>query len=111
MSLHVQSRGELRRELTTMLRTARTKRKSQERLAKRGQIVDMVNISERPAEVSDRAVPGHWEWGFDHRRRSWFAVATLVERQTRFVMLAYLGADQSTAAVIAALTRQIGGAA
>src|SRR6202020_2248997 len=61
-SLYVQSRGELRRQLTAQLRTGRTRRKAQGRAPdKRGQIGGMVNISQRPAEVWDRAVPGHWE--------------------------------------------------
>jgi transposase, IS30 family len=109
LSLYVQGRGELRRQLTGMLRTGRTTRKSQGRATKRGQIADMVNISERPAEVADRAVPGHWEGDLIVGAGHGSAVATLVERQTRFVMLAYLGSDQSTAAVIGALTRRIGG--
>jgi transposase, IS30 family len=109
LSLYVQGRGELRRQLTANLRTGRTTRRSQGRLTKRGQIADMVNISERPAEVADRAVPGHWEGDLIIGAYNRSAVATLVERQTRFVMLAYLGADQSTAAVIGALTGRIGG--
>jgi transposase, IS30 family len=109
LSLYVQGRGELRRQLTGMLRTGRATRKSQGRATRRGTIVDMVNISERPAEVADRAVPGHWEGDLIIGAGQGSAVATLVERQTRFVMLAYLGTDRSTSAVIAALTRRIGG--
>ena len=87
-SLYVQGRGELRRELTRCLRSGRAARKPQGRLEKRGKIVDMVMISERPADASDRAVPGHWEGdlivGKDHKSH----IATLVERKTRYVMLA-----------------------
>jgi transposase, IS30 family len=108
LSLYVQSRGELRRQLTAQLRTGRNTRKSRGRADNRGRICDMVPISERPAEVEDRAVPGHWEGdlilGMHHRS----AVATLVERQTRFVMLAFLGSDRCTATVIEALKTKIG---
>jgi transposase, IS30 family len=89
-SLYVQGRGELRRELARCLRTGRTQRKHHGRLNKRGVIPDMVNISERPPEIEDRAVPGHWEgdliMGADNRS----AVGTLVERHTRYVMLLHL---------------------
>jgi IS30 family transposase len=60
-SLFVQGRGELRRELSRCLRTGRAERRPQGRVERRGQISNMVMISERPVEVADRAVPGHWE--------------------------------------------------
>jgi IS30 family transposase len=107
LSLYVQSRGELRRQLSAHLRSRRSARKPHGRLEKRGQIIDMVNISERPAEVEDRAVAGHWEGDLILGAHNRSAVATLVERQTRFVMLAYLGTDRSTARVIEALKGQI----
>lgn len=107
LSLFVQSRGELRRDLTAQLRTGRTTRKSQGRVENRGRIKDMISISERPAEVQDRAVPGHWEGDLILGAHGRSAVATLVERQTRFVMLAYLGTDKTTERVIAALKNRI----
>jgi IS30 family transposase len=109
LSLYVQSRGELRRQLSAQLRSGRRTRKPQGRLEKRGRILDMVNISERPAEVKDRAVPGHWEGDLIIGAHNRSAVATLVERQTRFVLLGYLGSDRSTTAVIEALKGQITG--
>jgi len=60
-SLFIQGRGELKRELTRCLRTGRTKRLAQHRSDGRRQIAGMVPITERPPEVADRAVPGHWE--------------------------------------------------
>jgi len=107
LSLFVQSRGELRRQLTACLRTGRTKRRARGRVDKRGRIVDMVNISQRPAEAEDRAVPGHWEGDLIVGAYGRSAVATLVERQTRFVMLAYLGTDKRTETVIEALKTKI----
>jgi IS30 family transposase len=107
LSLYVQSRGELRRQLTAQLRTGRTKRKPQGRPVRRGRIPEMLMISERPAEVADRAVPGHWEGDLIMGAYGRSAVATLVERHTRYVLLAYLGHDHSTDHVIGALTDRI----
>lgn len=107
LSLFVQSRGELRRQLSAQLRTGRKTRKAQGRVENRGQIKEMVNISQRPAEVADRAVPGHWEGDLILGAQQQSAVATLVERQTRYVMLCYLGHDRGTLRVTEALKQRI----
>jgi IS30 family transposase len=108
VSLFVQARGALRKELTAHLRSKRTIRRGKtvtDRRLGKGQIVDPVTISERPAEVEDRAVPGHWEG--DMLLGSGFTqIATLVERQTRFVMLIALP-SRSTDDVVPAITRHI----
>ena len=106
-SLYVQSRGRFRKDLTKHLRTGRKSRRAQGRGSGRGRIKDMVSISERPAEVEDRAVPGHWEGDLIAGRSNRSFIGTLVERQTRFVMLAELGRDASTATVTAQIASQI----
>ena len=105
-SLYVQSRGELRRELTAQLRTRRTGRKPQGQRQDRGRIKDMVMIAERPPEVDDRRVPGHWEGDLILGAGNRSAVATLVERQTRYVMLARLQ-DQTSVHVTDMLAQLI----
>jgi IS30 family transposase len=106
-SLYVQSRGELRRQLTAQLRTGRSTRRTRGRVETRGRIVDMVAIAERPPEVDERRVPGHWEGDLLIGAAGKSAIATLVERQTRYVLLAYLGYDRTTAHVTDALTTRI----
>jgi IS30 family transposase len=86
-ALFVQGRGALRATLTRYLRTTRTQRRPHGRIPGTGQLVDMVLIAERPDEVADRAVPGHWEGDLVLGKRGQSAIATLVERQSRFVML------------------------
>jgi IS30 family transposase len=103
-TLFIQARGALKKQLTEHLRTARTLRhpRTRSRRPAHSRIVDAVSIRERPAQVEDRAVPGHWEGdllsgsGNTH-------IVTLVERQSRFVLLAKLRSKE-TSDVVAALT-------
>lgn len=91
-AIYVQARGGLRREVAAALRTGRTRRKPHRKPDQRTpRFVDgMVMISQRPAEVEDRAVPGHWEGDLIVGTRSESAIVTLVERSTRYVMLGHL---------------------
>jgi IS30 family transposase len=99
-SLYVQGRGALRRELTKCLRTGRALRRPQRRSdQRRGRIPEMVNISERPAEADDRAVPGHWEGDLIIGKDNKSAIGTLVERSTRFCLLLHLPDGRDPAAV------------
>jgi IS30 family transposase len=106
-SLYVQSRGELRRELTARLRTRRTRRRPQGRREDRGRITGMVSIAERPPEADDRRVPGHWEGDLLVGAHGRSAIVTLVERHTRYVLLAALE-DQTSVHVTDVLAERIG---
>lgn len=106
-SLFVQGRGELRRELARCLRSGRTRRKPRGTVERRGRLPGMVNISERPAEVDDRAVPGHWEGDLILGEGGRSAVGTLVERTTRLALLLHLGGDRSAVTVEAAMRKAI----
>ena len=90
-SLYVQSRGALKRDLTRCLRTGRAVRKPCRKPGQRkNRIPNMINISERPAEADDRAVPGHWEGDLIIGRKNLSAIGTLVERTTNYTMLLHL---------------------
>jgi len=107
-ALFVQGRGELRRDLHRCLRSGRAVRRPRRVVGERGaRISNMVMISERPAEVDDRAVPGHWEGDLILGRNNRSAIGTLVERSTRFVMLLHLpgrhDAEQVRDAMLATL--------
>ncbi|MCH8130816.1 MAG: IS30 family transposase [Acidobacteria bacterium] len=108
LSLFVQGKGALRRELAQSLRTGRAYRRPKVKRAPsgKGKIVDPVMISERPAEVEDRAVPGHWEGDLLMGRRQ-TAIGTLVERHTRYVMLFPLPDGNTAEAVRDALTETV----
>jgi len=104
-ALYVQGRGELRRDLHKRLRTGRALRKPRRAVGeRRGKIPDMVNIADRPAEVEDRAVPGHWEGDLIVGAKSGSAIGTLVERVTSFTMLLHLPDSHGADAVAEAMT-------
>jgi IS30 family transposase len=106
-SLYVQSRGRLRKDLTAYLRTGRERRKPRRGPSGQGRIPNMISISERPAEVEDRAVPGHWEGDLIVGKANRSFIGTLVERHTRYVMLTYLGNDCTTETVTTRIAEQI----
>jgi IS30 family transposase len=106
-SLFVQARGVLKKELLCHLRSKRTIRRSKQAGLHgdgRGQIKDIVSIRQRPAAVEDRAVPGHWEGDLLSGSKNSY-IATLVERHTRYVMLAKV-ANKDTQSVVSALIKQ-----
>ena len=107
-SLFIQARGVLKKELMQHLRSRRLTRRSQHARAggkSQGQIVDAISIRERPAEVEDRAIPGHWEGDLLAGIGNSY-IATLVERHSRFTILVKVPSKE-TATVVAALSRQI----
>jgi IS30 family transposase len=106
-SLFIQTRGVLKKELLAHLRATRSMRRSRHATLKRsgiGKFNDAISISERPAEVEDRAVPGHWEGDLIAGSGNSF-IATLVERKTRYVMLAKVS-NKDSHSVIQALIKQ-----
>jgi IS30 family transposase len=107
-SLFVQARGALKKELIGHLRSRRRIRRSRhatDRGHRRGEIVGAVSIRERPAEANDRAVPGHWEGDLVEGSRGTY-IATLVERQSRFVILVKLP-EKRTEVVVDALSKAV----
>ena len=107
-SLFIQARGVLKRELISHLRSKRTMRRSKHSRTKgqvRGQIIDGISIRERPAEVEDRAIPGHWEGDLIAGSNNTH-IATLVERQTRYTMLVKVK-GKDTNSVVTALIEQV----
>ena len=106
-SLFVQSRGALRKELHTCLRRGQTQRRPLKRRSLGGSLTEMVMLSERPAEATDRAVPGHWEGDLIIGKSGKSAVATLVERHSRYVMLVGLEQGRTASCVRDALTKVV----
>lgn len=107
-SLFIQARGVLKKELVKHLRSNRMMRRSKKASLEgqtRGQIVDAVSIRERPADIDDRSIPGHWEGDLISGAKN-SHIATLVERTSRFTMLVKID-GKDTASVVSALIRQV----
>ncbi|MCA9467334.1 MAG: IS30 family transposase, partial [Nitrospira sp.] len=107
-SLCMQARGVRKKDLTRHLRSHRTTRRAKRASTEgqpRGQIIDGISIRERPAEVEDRAIPGHWEGDFLSGSHN-TPMATLVERHSRFTLLVNV-AGKDTASVVEALIPQV----
>jgi len=107
-SLFIQARGVLKKELLAHLRSGRRMRRSKKAdrsTESRGQIIDALSIRQRPAEIEDRAVPGHWEGDLLAGSKNTH-IATLVERHSRFVMLVKVP-GKDTASVVQALSQQV----
>jgi IS30 family transposase len=107
-SLFVQGRGSLRKDLHACLRSGRAMRRPHGRVGStRGRIPNMVMISERPPDIEDRAVPGHWEGDLIIGKNGKSAIGTLVERATRYVMLLHLPNGHTAEEVRKAMTAKI----
>ncbi|ALI05220.1 transposase [Pseudomonas fluorescens] len=107
-SLFIQARGVLKKELVAVLRSRRMMRRAKTATSKgqpRGHIIDAVSISERPAEVADRAIPGHWEGDLITGSKN-SHIATLVERTTRFLVLVRVE-GKDTKSVVDGLIREV----
>jgi IS30 family transposase len=109
-ALYLQARGGLKREVIQALRTGRARRITHTSAQQRtSRFVDpMIMISDRPAEIEDRAIPGHWEGDLITGERNQSAIITLVERSTRYVLLGHLPSDHSAPAVRDVLQKLIG---
>jgi IS30 family transposase len=106
--LYLQARGELRTQLKVALRSGRTRRVKHSRMAvTRGKIRDMVNISERPKEAEDRAVPGFWEGDLIIGKGNKSQIATLVERTSRYTMLVRIPYDRTAERVAILLAEKM----
>lgn len=106
--LFLQAKGELKTHLKLCLRQGRYQRRTQTRAATtQGKIKDMVMISERPAEVEDRAIPGHWEGDLIIGKGGKSQIATLVERSTRFLILVRIPYDRTTGRVVSRISTEM----
>jgi IS30 family transposase len=103
----VPGRGELRRELARCLRSSRAQRKPRVPGERRGRMGDMVMISERPGEVADRAVPGHWEGDLVIGKMGRSQVGTLVERSTGYLVLVHLPGSRDAPVVAEAMRKTV----
>lgn len=106
-SIYIQAKGQLRKDLAKHLRSGRTRRKPQGTANRQGHLTGMVSISQRPPQVEDRAVPGHWEGDLIVGKGGRSFVGTLVERNTRFVMLVRLGNEKTTEMVCEQIGQKI----
>jgi transposase, IS30 family len=108
-TLFIQARGALRKELAACLRTGRTQRRPHMRIERSGagRLQNMILISDRPPEIEDRAIPGHWEGDLIIGKGGRSAIGTLVERSTRYVVLLHLPNGRTAEDVRAALTKQV----
>lgn len=110
--IYILPRGELKKELISHLRQKRKLRENRRGKAaeeKRGKIPEMISIEERPAEVADRSVPGHWESDLIMGKGNLTAIGTIVERTTRATILVPLGAKKDAATVRRAFARELKG--
>jgi transposase, IS30 family len=106
-ALYVQGKGSLRAEITAAMRCGKARRRRPRTREARGRITGMINISQRPAEAADRAVPGHWEGDLILGTGGYSAVATLAERTTRFCMIIALPHGQTAGSVAGAVAAHI----